>query len=95
MSPKLPRVDCRQLIQTLKHAGFEEQRQRSKHLHLRRASDGKRVTVPVHKGRIVPIGTLRAILRDAGISVEEFHELLKKGRRTKQEGSGSGGEATA
>jgi len=95
MSPKLPRVDCRQLIQTLKHAGFEEQRQRGSHLHLRRASDGKRVTVPVHKGRIVPIGTLRAILRDAGISVEEFHELLKKGRRTRQEGSGSGGEATA
>ena len=95
MSPKLPRVDCRQLIRALKRAGFEEQRRRGSHLHLHRASDGKRVTVPVHKGRIVPIGTLRAILRDAGISVEEFRELLKKGRRTRQEGSGSGSKATA
>ena len=78
MSPKLPRVDCRQLIWVLKRAGFEEQRQRGSHLHLRRTSDGKRVTVPVHKGRVVPTGTLRAILRDAGISVEEFRELLDK-----------------
>jgi predicted RNA binding protein YcfA (HicA-like mRNA interferase family) len=43
---------------------------------MRRASDGKRVTVPVHKGRTVPIGTLRAILRDADVSVDEFCELL-------------------
>ncbi len=76
MSPKLPRVDCQRLIRALKRAGFEEQRQRGSHLHMRRESDGKRVTVPVHKGRIVPIGTLRAILRDADISVDEFRELL-------------------
>ena len=76
MSPRLPRVGCRQLVRALKGAGFEEQRQRGSHLHTRRASDGKRVTVPVHKGRTVPIGTLRAILRDADISVDEFHELL-------------------
>lgn len=76
MSPKLPRVDSRQLVQSLKRAGFEEQRQRGSHLHLRRASDGKRVTVPVHQGRTIPVGTLRAILRDADISVDEFLELL-------------------
>jgi len=76
MSPKLPRVGCRQLVRALKRAGFEEQRQRGSHLHLRRASDGKRVTVPVHQGRTVPVGTLRAILRDADISVDEFHKLL-------------------
>jgi predicted RNA binding protein YcfA (HicA-like mRNA interferase family) len=76
MSPKLPRVDCRQLVRALKCAGFEEQRQRGSHLHLRRASDGKRVTVPVHQGRTMPVGTLRAILRDADISVDEFRELL-------------------
>ena len=76
MSPRLPRVDCRQLVRALKRAGFEEQRQRGSHLHMRRASDGKRVTVPIHQGRTVPVGTLRAILRDADISVEDFQELL-------------------
>jgi predicted RNA binding protein YcfA (HicA-like mRNA interferase family) len=43
---------------------------------MRRASDGRRVTVPVHEGRTIPLGTLHAILRDADISVEEFHQLL-------------------
>jgi predicted RNA binding protein YcfA (HicA-like mRNA interferase family) len=76
MSDKLPRVDCQQLIRALKRAGFEEQRQRGSHLHLRRASDNKRVTVPVHKGRAVPIGTLHSILRDAGIGLDEFRDLL-------------------
>jgi len=76
MSPKLPSVNARQLIRALKKAGFEEQRQRGSHLHLKRDSDGKRVTVPVHKGRSIPTGTLRAILRDADISVEAFLELL-------------------
>jgi predicted RNA binding protein YcfA (HicA-like mRNA interferase family) len=76
MSPKLPSVNARQLIRALKKAGFEEQRQRGSHLHLKRDSDGKRVTVPVHKGRSIPTGTLRAILRDADISVETFLELL-------------------
>jgi len=64
------------LIRALKKAGIEEQRQRGSHLHLKRDSDGKRVTVPVHKGRSIPTGTLRAILRDADISVETFLELL-------------------
>jgi len=34
------------------------------------------VTIPVHKGKTVPPGTLRAILRDADISIEEFRKLL-------------------
>lgn len=78
MSEKLPRVGCNTLIRVLKRAGFEEQRQRGSHLHLKRMADGKRVTVPAHKGRDVPIGTLRAILRDADISIDEFRRLLNK-----------------
>jgi len=80
MSPKLPRIDGQELIRALKRAGFEEQRQRGSHLHLRRAADGRRVTVPVHKGQIVPLGTLRAILRDADISADDLQRLLKRER---------------
>lgn len=80
MSPRLPRVGCRELVRALKRAGFEEQRQRGNHMHMRRQGDGRRVTVPVHRGRTVPTGTLRAILRDAEISVDEFNDLLKKRR---------------
>jgi predicted RNA binding protein YcfA (HicA-like mRNA interferase family) len=38
--------------------------------------DKKRVTVPVHKGKIVPTGTLRSILRDVEISVDDIRKLL-------------------
>ena len=76
MSPQVPHITCRQLIQALKRAGFEEQRQRGSHLTMRRPSDGRRVTVPVHEGRTIPPGTLRAILRDADIGVDEFRELV-------------------
>ncbi len=77
MSKKLPRVTAKKLIQALKRAGFREHRQRGSHLHMYRAADGRQVTIPVHKGRIVRIGTLRSILRDAEISVDEFRQLLK------------------
>ena len=72
-------MDCQQRVRALRLAGFEERRQRGSHLHLHREADGRRVTVPIHRGRIVPLGTLRAILRDADISIEEFCAL--PGRR--------------
>jgi predicted RNA binding protein YcfA (HicA-like mRNA interferase family) len=78
MSEKLPRVTSEQLIKALHRAGFEERRQRGSHLHLCRSSDSKRVTVPIHKGRIIHIGTLRAILRDIDLKIEDFRELLNK-----------------
>jgi len=77
MNPRTPRITSRELIRALKKAGFEEQRQRGSHLHLKRISDGKRVTIPVHAHRTLPIGTLKGILRDAGITVDELRGLLK------------------
>jgi len=75
MNPRLPRVDPQQLVFALKRAGFVEQRQRGSHLHLRRETDGRRVTVPIHKGEL-PLGTLHAILRDADLSVDDLITLL-------------------
>ena len=42
---------------------------------LYRQSDNRMVTIPVHFGRDVPKGTLRAIIREAALTVEEFNEL--------------------
>lgn len=78
MSEKFPRVTCDELIRVLKKAGFVEKRQKGSHLTMWRESDKRRATVPVHRGREVPLGTLRGILRDADISDEEFRALLKK-----------------
>ena len=78
MSPKLQRVKPRELVRALKKAGFVEQRQRGSHLRMYREADQRLVIVPMHKGKDVPTGTLRGILREADISPNEFLQLLKK-----------------
>lgn len=78
MSDKLPRVTCDDLVRVLKRAGFSPRRQKGSHLTLWRETDKRRVTVPIHPGREVPIGTLRGILRDADIAPEDFRNFLKK-----------------
>ena len=44
--------------------------------HIMRHPDGRGTTVPVHQGRDVAKGTLRAILSDCGMSIEELQRLL-------------------
>lgn len=73
---KIPSVSSSDLIRLVKRFGFVEQRQKGSHLHLKRQSDNRRITIPVHKGRNIPKGTLTSILKDAGISTEEFIKNL-------------------
>jgi predicted RNA binding protein YcfA (HicA-like mRNA interferase family) len=73
---KLPTVSSSDLIRIVKKFGFVEHSQKGSHLHLKRETDKKRITIPVHKGRDIPKGTLAAILKDAGISSEEFVKHL-------------------
>jgi predicted RNA binding protein YcfA (HicA-like mRNA interferase family) len=73
---KLPAVSSSDLVRVVKKFGFVEQSQKGSHLHLKRDSDKRRVTIPIHKGRDIPKGTLTAILKDAGISIEEFLDEL-------------------
>jgi len=76
MNPRLPRLTARETLRAFKRAGFVEWRQRGSHLHLKRLSDNRRITIPVHPGRIIPPGTLRAMIGDAGLSVDEFVAFL-------------------
>jgi predicted RNA binding protein YcfA (HicA-like mRNA interferase family) len=64
----------RDLIKALMRIGFVVQRQRGSHITLRRQIPFARVVVPDHKA--LRIGTLRTILHEAGITVEELIELL-------------------
>ncbi len=78
MSDKFPHATCDDLVRVLKKAGFVEKRQKGSHLTLWRGSDKRRITVPIHPGREVPMGTLRRCLRDANILADDFRTLLKK-----------------
>jgi predicted RNA binding protein YcfA (HicA-like mRNA interferase family) len=71
---KLPRVSGRECVTALLKANFQIKRQHGSHIILRRTDPFVQVVVPEHKE--LDTGTLRAILRQAGISVSEFQALL-------------------
>lgn len=65
----------REVKRRLEAAGFEEVSQKGSHVKFAKSTDeGTRTTIVPHY-REITIGTLGSILRQAGISLEEF-ELL-------------------
>ena len=73
---KLPSLTARKVVRALKRAGFVEDRQKGSHLILIHPGKKVRTVVPVHSGRTIKEPLLRAIVRDANLSVDEFMELL-------------------
>jgi predicted RNA binding protein YcfA (HicA-like mRNA interferase family) len=73
---RLPSLTARQVIKALKRVGFVEDRQRGSHLILIHPETRSRAVVPVHSGKSLKEPLLRAILRDANVSADEFRELL-------------------
>jgi len=71
----LPRVSGREVVKALVKVGYAQDRQRGSHIILRQiASPHRRIVVPDHSE--VAKGTLRAIIRQAGLTVDEFRSLL-------------------
>ena len=62
------------LRNALERIGFVFQRQKGSHMILRRDDPYSRVVVPDHKQ--LRVGTLRQILNEAGLSVEQLMRLL-------------------
>lgn len=74
---RLPAVNRKRVIQALTKTGFVVDRIVGSHHVLAYPGDPTRtVTVPVHAGRDLKPGTLRSIIRQTGLTVEEFTELL-------------------
>lgn len=71
---KLPVISGAECVKALEHIGFVFNRQRGSHIVLVREDPRTMVTVPDHKE--LDRGTLRAIIRQVGLSVDEFIELL-------------------
>ena len=72
--PKLPQVKPGEIEKVLLKKGFSPRTTKSSHVVFTHPN-GKRTVVPAHN-RPVSTGTLRAILRQTNISVEEFLELV-------------------
>jgi predicted RNA binding protein YcfA (HicA-like mRNA interferase family) len=72
----LPSLTARKVVGALKRAGFVEDRQRASHLILIHPETKARTVVPVHPGRTIKAPLLRAIVRDANLSVDQFIKLI-------------------
>jgi len=66
--PELPRISGDEAIKVFKRLEFYEARQRGSHVVLRREDKG--CVIPRHKQ--LALGTLRSVIRQAGITVEDF-----------------------
>ncbi len=73
MSRRLPVISGKELIKALMRLGYYVRDRESSHVHLRHSSRPP-LTVPDH--REVAKGTLRTIIRDAGLTKDQFIDLL-------------------
>jgi predicted RNA binding protein YcfA (HicA-like mRNA interferase family) len=71
---KLPRVSGRDCVDALVRGGFHVRRQHASHIVLRRDEPFAQIVVPDHKE--LDRGTLRAILRQADVTIDRFITLL-------------------
>jgi predicted RNA binding protein YcfA (HicA-like mRNA interferase family) len=70
---RLPVISGTDAVRAFRRLGYELDHQTGSHMILRQPS-GRRLTVPNH--REIAKGTLRALIREAGLTKEQFEELL-------------------
>lgn len=76
MAERAPRLTGDEVSQALRRAGWYDDRKRGSHLVMRHPDRPGIVVVPIHAGEIIPHGTFRSILEQAGLTMQEFRELL-------------------
>jgi len=75
MRQELPILRPKQVVVALEKAGFEVRRQTGSHVIMYKTAIRHPISIPQHPGDL-PKGTLRAIIREAGLTVGEFLGLL-------------------
>lgn len=73
---KVPSLNYDEVIRALKRGGWVVVRQRGGHIRLQRQSEGKTYTLVVPAHRPIKRSTLSHILKQAGLGVGEFMDLL-------------------
>jgi len=68
--PRLPRLSGREVVKVFRSLGWEEARRSSSHIVMVREGHMATLSIPDHKE--VAVGTLRSLIRSAGLTVEEF-----------------------
>ena len=75
---KLASIKPREALRVLERAGWFIHRTIGSHVHLKHYQKPGRITVPYHAGFDLPKGTIKRIINQAGLTNEEFLDLLGK-----------------
>lgn len=73
--PELPVLKPKEVVRAFERMGYIQQRQKGSHCILIRERTPQQIVVPIHGGDVKK-GTLRAIIRQSGKTVEEFLTFL-------------------
>jgi predicted RNA binding protein YcfA (HicA-like mRNA interferase family) len=74
--PELPQLSGRETVRVFEAFGWQVARQKGSHIILTKTGHIATLSVPDHKQ--VAKGTLRSLIRSAGLTVSEFLDVLKK-----------------
>ena len=70
--PRLPRVTADDAIRALRRDGWYTEDQAGSHAQLTHATKHGKVTLPMHRGKILKPKTLATILKQVGLTVDQF-----------------------
>ena len=76
MTPRQPRISGKDVVAALKCAGFIPVYIEGSHHYLEPPEGGTLVTVPVHTNKILRPKTLKSIMNQAGLTIQELIDLL-------------------
>ncbi|MCD6217093.1 type II toxin-antitoxin system HicA family toxin [bacterium] len=74
--PKLPVISGSDAVKAFERGGWRVDRQRGSHVIMLKSGNIASLSIPMHR-ELAP-GTLRAIIRTAGLSVDDFVKILRK-----------------
>ncbi len=76
--PRLPRAPGKEHLRAFLRAGWVLDRVEGSHHILIKYGCDAELSIPVHQGKIVSLGTLKGLIGDAGLTNEEYIELFHK-----------------
>lgn len=74
--PKLPRITGKEAVKAFERAGFHVIRTAGSHKILKKDGHQNRLSVPVHAGKTLGRGLLADLIEKAGLTVDQFRNLL-------------------
>jgi predicted RNA binding protein YcfA (HicA-like mRNA interferase family) len=78
MAPKFANLKPREVVRALERAGFYIHAISGSHVHLKHPERPGRVTVPYHERFDLPKHIVKSIVRQAGLTNQEFSRLFEK-----------------